>query len=177
MKTATSSKLSKRVSREEIAPAASAVIKVKPKGKPRGKSFEKGHGYGAEHRFKPGQSGNPSGRSRAEQVAAAKISEALVTRLGQIGNKKLLQSAGSKSFCERLADQWIAAGLAGNVGAISALADRVEGRPGVASPDDGDKSPLAMLILSMNQRSDELGPAEGMERKQLREGGDAGNGD
>ncbi len=159
-----------RVSRAESTPAASAnstVIKIKPKGKPRGKSFEKGHGYGVEHRFKPGQSGNPSGRSRAQQIAAAKISEAAITRLGQIGSTKLLQAAGSKSYCERLADQWIAAGLAGNVGAIVSLSERVEGRPGVASPDDGEQSPLAMLILSMDRISDEIGPPEGREKKQL----------
>lgn len=161
-------KLSVRERREATAPVASAnstVIKVKLKGKPRGKSFEKGHGYGAEHRFKPGVSGNPSGRSRAQQIAASKISECAITRLGEVGTKRLLKLAANKSYCQKLADEWIAAGLAGNVGAIAALADRVEGRPGVASPVDGEQSPLAMLILSMNARSDEIGPSEGRQRQ------------
>ena len=161
-------KFRKGESGEKFAPVASAnpiAFTIKPKRKPRGRSFEKGHGYGAEHRFKKGQSGNPSGRSRAEQIASAKISECLVSRLGEVGTKRLLKLAANKSYCQKLADEWIAAGLAGNVGAISSLADRIEGRPAVSVSMDGDDSPIAILIASMDQRSDEIGPAENSSRQ------------
>jgi Family of unknown function (DUF5681) len=163
------SKLSTRASREKITPAASP-IKIKPKAKPRGKSFEPGNGFGSEHRFKPGQSGNPNGRSSAAQKASALISKALMDRLPQVGTRRLLRR-GRRTFTQKLADTWIESGLAGNVGAISGIAERLEGRPAVSISMDGNENPISILIASMNDRSDAIGLAEGRQR-QLTEGGE-----
>lgn len=169
-KIAKSSKLSVRESREQLALAASRKALKK---KARGRSFAKGNTVGAAFHFKPGQSGNPSGRTSEEQRAAALISKALIARLPQKGSKRLLNSAG-RTFTQKLADKMVESGLDGDVGAIVAIADRIEGKPAVSIVGDGNESPIAILIASMNDRSDLIGPAEGMERKRLIEGGDDG---
>ncbi len=158
----------KRVSGETFAPETS--LKVRIKKRPRGKSFERGNGFGSATRFKPGQSGNPSGRPRN-----AEIGKAVRARLSEVAH----HDKHKRTYAELIADEWIAQGLQGNVAALSSLAERAEGRVPVASPGDGEQSPLAMLILSMNSRSAEIGPPENSTH-QL-EGADedavAGNGD
>ncbi|MGC2332508.1 MAG: hypothetical protein WA581_13720 [Candidatus Acidiferrales bacterium] len=167
-------KLLKRVSREMLAPSSRKSTPIfKIKKKPRGKPFEVGNRYGFATRFRKGEVANPEGRPSLKKMNAA-----CRDRLAQIVPRDELVAAGlpislfGKSYAELNA--WVLAqeGMRGNVAALDSLADRAEGRPGVASPDDGETSPLRLLILSMNERSDEIGPAEGMERKRLTEGGE-----
>jgi Family of unknown function (DUF5681) len=155
------SKLATRVSREEEITPVASPIKIKPKAKPRGKSFEPGNGFGSEHRFKKGQSGNPNGRSSAAQKASALISEALIERLPQVGSRRLLRGK-KRSFTQKLADEWIESGLDGNINAISGISNRIEGSPAVTVNGDGNSDGgLAILIASMDNYSDAVGLAEG----------------
>jgi hypothetical protein len=126
-------KLRERPTHEELAP----VPRVKVKKKPRGRSFEKGNGFGSATRYKPGQSGNLLGRP-----ACKEISKALRERLESD------TPLPARTYAEKLAKEWIEQGLAGNVGAIVSAADRVEGRPGV-SVTLGEVGPIDMLIASM----------------------------
>lgn len=148
-------KSTKGASKGRIAPVAC----VKLKKKPRGKSFEPGNGFGSQYRFKPGQSGNPSGRSTEEQKAAAEISKALAARLVQVGSKRLLKTRG-RTFTEKLADEWIRQGLHGNWQSIAALADRLEGKPAV-TVNGGGTDNLQLLIMEMRNTSKRIGPPEG----------------
>ena len=56
------------------------------KRKPRGKPFEKGNKYGIEHRFRPGESGNPGGLPGTDlaALAARRLFEASVGELPKI---------------------------------------------------------------------------------------------
>jgi hypothetical protein len=147
-------KLSKRVrkhSHKKSSPVLSA-LGVKVKGRPRGKSFEPGHGYGAEHRFKPGQSGNPGGRPKS-----AELSTALKAKLKSDTTRKLK----SRTYAEKLCDELVEQGLLGNVSAITAIGDRTEGKPAVTILDDGRPNQLTLLIDSMTERSREIGHPEG----------------
>jgi len=73
--------------------------------------FEKGNTYGIETRFKPGESGNPSGRPRG---------------LAAIARKQLEEVAagGDQTRGELLVRKLIDLALAGNVQAIRLVLDR-----------------------------------------------------
>lgn len=139
---------------------ADGLIKIKPKGKPRGIAFPKNNSYGLATRFKPGQSGNPNGRTSEEQRAASLLSKALTERLPQVGTKASLRCHG-RTFTQKLADVWIQQGLDGNIGAIVAIADRIEGKPAVSISHDGSGDNLSVLIAGMHEMSARLGPPEG----------------
>ena len=141
----------KRVKKRKPAPVLSA-LGVKLKGRPRGKSFEPGHGYGAEHRFKPGQSGNPGGRPKS-----AELSTALRAKLKSDTTRKLK----ARTYAEKLCDELVEQGLLGNVSAIIAIGDRTEGKPAVTILDDGRPDAVLQLIEGMTQRSREIGHPEG----------------
>ena len=147
------------MSRGKLAPA-DGVITIKPKGKPRGKAFTKNNEQGIATRFKPGVSGNPKGRSSEEQRAAAFLSKALFERLPQIASKAGLHKRG-RTFTQKVADVWIEQALDGNVGAIVAMANRIEGCPATSVAVSGTEDPLAILIAHMTAESRELGPPEG----------------
>jgi Family of unknown function (DUF5681) len=144
-------KSSKRERKQKLTPALSA-LGVKPKARPRGRPFEKGAGWGSAHRFKKGQSGNPGGRPKC-----AEISSALRAKLKSETTKKLK----GRTYAEKLVDEWVEQGLDGNVSAISAIADRAEGRPAVTIVGDGRPDAVTLLIEGMTNKSRELGHPEG----------------
>lgn len=171
-------KLLKRVRRVQTAPIrrnAAPVLKLakKPKAKPRGRPFTAGNRYGLLSRFRKGEpSPNPNGRPSLKR-----LNEACRDVLARIVPREELVAAGlpislfGKTYAELNA--WVLAqeGMRGNVGSIDSLGDRAEGRPGTnVMVNDGQDSPFAILIASMDRRSDELGPPEGQVRKQLPEG-------
>jgi hypothetical protein len=142
------------------------------KGKPRGKAFTKNNEQGIATRFKAGVSGNPKGRSSEEQRAAAFLSKALFERLPQIASKAGLHKRG-RTFTQKVADVWIEQALDGNVGAIVAMANRIEGCPATSVAVSGTEDPLAILLGMMHEESGRLGRPEGfVERKQLSERND-----
>ncbi len=166
MKKAKRNKFSKRVSGGELARAATPNLKKRP----RGRAFAKNNSYGLATRWKKGTSGNPNGRTSEQQKIGSLISKALCARLPQIGGKALLQSP-SRTYTEKLADEWIAQGLAGNVGAIVTIAERLEGKAATSVTVDQGQDAIAILVASMDDRSDEIGLAEGRQR-QLTAGAD-----
>lgn len=132
---------------------------VRVKKRPRGKSFEPGNGFGAEHRFKPGVSGNLSGRPLCKEVNAA--------------SRSFLASGIHKSpRAQTNAEAIVAAqgrkAKKGDLGAAQFLADRAEGRPAVSVNVDGQGDNLAVLVAVMNEKSETLGPPEGQIRRQLK---------
>jgi hypothetical protein len=155
----------------KLAPVDGA-IKIKPKGKPRGRAFPKNNESGIATRFKPGESGNPKGRSSEEQRAAAFLSKALVERLPQIATRAGLHRAG-RTFTQKVADVWIEQALDGNINAIVAMANRIEGAPATSVAVSGTEDPLVMLVAHFGERSRQIGPPEGfIPRHQLQESND-----
>ena len=136
--------------REKAAPA-DGVITIKPKGKPRGKAFTKNNEQGIATRFRPGVSGNPKGRSSEEQKAAAFLSKALMERLPQIATKAGLHKVG-RTFTQKVADVWIEQALDGNIAAIVAMANRIEGCPATSVAVSGQEDNLAVLIQHDGRR-------------------------
>jgi hypothetical protein len=67
-------------------------------------------------RFKPGQSGNPSGRPKNV------LSKAIRKKLEEVDD-------AGKSVAEQITDRLVDLALAGNIEAIKLLGDRSEGRP------------------------------------------------
>jgi hypothetical protein len=133
------SKLSKRESKQRLAPVTS-VIQVRVKQRPRGRSFEKGNGFGSEYRFVKGQpSANPSGRPLCKE-----ITKALVERLASA------TPLPAKTGAEKIAKKWFEQSMDGNVAAIVSLANRVEGCPAtsVAVNGAGDNLPLLLEGLA-----------------------------
>ncbi len=126
-------------------------IRIKVKGKPRGKPFPKKHNIGAATRYKPGQSGNPSGKP-----AHSSISKALRARLAEpaLGDKL------GRTIATLIADSWIAEAVRGNVPALASLADRTEGRPLISAPP-GAPSNFLDYIKTVQLLSMQLGAPEG----------------
>jgi len=81
----------------------------------RGRPFEKGHKYA----WKKGQSGNPSGTSKAQTLGAA-YRHAL---------KEPLPNDPRRTYADAVAETLCKNAMAGDVGAAKELADRTEGRP------------------------------------------------
>jgi hypothetical protein len=81
----------------------------------RGRPFEKGHKYA----WKPGQSGNPTGGSKAQTLSAA-YRHAL---------KEPLPDGSGRTYADAVAETLCKNAVAGDVGAARELADRTEGRP------------------------------------------------
>jgi hypothetical protein len=128
-------KRAKRVSTQKDAPVTS-VIQTRIKQKPRGRSFEPGNGFGAEHRWvKGGPSPNPSGRP-----ACKEISKALRERLAS--PKPIRPKTGA----ERIAKVWFDQSLDGNIAAIVSLADRCEGRPATTVTFGDREDPLQPMM-------------------------------
>ena len=151
---------------------ASGLIKIKPKGRPRGKPFKKNNNYGVTSRFKPGQSGNPKGRSSEEARAASLLSKALIEVLPMIGNRASLKGVG-RTFTQKLAGVWIEQGLKGNVAAITTIADRIEGKPAVSMLVDGSTNQIAILMEGFANVSKKIGKPEGWLPPLLEEGEEA----
>jgi len=132
-------KRAKRVSTQKITP----LFRVKPKARPRGKSFEKGNGFGSEHRFKKGMpSANPGGRPKSSEISVA-----LRAKLKSETTKPLR----ARTYAEKLVDKWVEQGLDGNVAAIAAIADRAEGRPAITITGDGRPDNLTLWCESIKE--------------------------
>jgi hypothetical protein len=141
------SKLSKRERRVKTAPATSALT-VRVKGKPRGKMFQPGHGYGAEFRFKPGRSGNPSGRPHCKEISKA-LRERLASEV----------PLPAKTGAEKIAKKWFEESLGGNIAAMTSLADRAEGKPAVTMSVNEGADNIPMLLEGIARIHAERFPA------------------
>jgi hypothetical protein len=170
-------RVTKRASKQLTPAISPAEIRaaLKIKRRPRGKSFEKGNGFGAEHRYKPGQTGNPGGRTKCSEIRK-------YLRI-KLGAEVALPRKG-RTYAERVVDKWIDLALAGNAAAISAIADNAEGRPAVTILGDGRPDVLVELRDAMNRRSSQIGPPEGFDLilaakqlERLEEGDDSGTED
>ena len=88
-------------------------------------------------KFEKGQSGNPRGRPRSEQAITPWL------------RKLLEEKRAGKTRAEHVANAWIKAAEAGDVNAIKALADRVDGKvPDSVDVTSGGKSFSFTLDLS-----------------------------
>jgi hypothetical protein len=119
--------------------------------RPRGKPFEKGNVYA----WKPGASGNPSGRPKLHL-----LSEAYRSRLAQVDPDDAQERTYAEVIAEHLCK--VAAGLAkGNsTRAAHEIADRTEGkaRQAVYLDPVGEAKQLLALLLGVSV--DELPPPE-----------------
>jgi hypothetical protein len=93
-------------------------------------------------RFKPGQSGNPSGRPKNV------LSKAIRKKLEEV-------NAGGKSVAEQITDKLTELALAGNIEAIKLLGDRSEGRPRQSISLDVDEHDKLERKLSNFMRESE----------------------
>jgi hypothetical protein len=143
------------VSHGKLAPVTSAVI-VRIKKKPRGKPFQPGHGHGAATRFKPGQSGNPSGRPLCKEITKALNERMAATK-----------SLPAKTGAEKIAKVWDELARDGNIAAIVSLSNRVEGMPATSVRIDKEGDNLNVLIAMMNEKREKLGAPEGFSPRQL----------
>jgi len=162
LKMAKSSKLLTRVSRASFAPVNGPKLKKRPRGKP----FTPGHSIGAATRFKKGESGNPHGRPKTAKygealraLLALKPTDPIPTRTNA---EKMAATAFQLAVKER------------SLAAICEVGDRAEGKAAVSVTVDQGQDAIAILIASMNERSDAIGPAE---KRQLTDGGESGPGE
>lgn len=69
--------------------------------------------------WKPGQSGNPSGKHEKPKPITQMLKSAL--------NEAC--ESGDKTKMRAVIDAWIAAAIGGELGAITSIADRIDGKP------------------------------------------------
>jgi hypothetical protein len=86
--------------------------------------------------FQPGQSGNPGGRSKNKEWAAAL--RIAVNEAHEEGKTKL----------RALADKIVSEGLAGNVQALKEIGDRIDGKvPQALIGGDDDDNPITLKTI------------------------------
>jgi hypothetical protein len=142
--------------RRKLASETTPKIKKKPRGRP----FVKGNTLAQDFWYRPGQSGNPSGKPAHKEV-----SKALRARLAELAPGDKL----GRSNAEMLADQWIRVGLSGNIPALISLTDRAEGKPAVVVGVSGTPDGLRELIEGVEEVHKQLGHPEGfIARPQLK---------
>lgn len=81
--------------------------------------------------FKPGQSGNPRGRPRGTEREKV-ITQMLTSALNEA------HASGDKSKMRAVIDAWIEAAIGGELSAIIAIADRLEGKPIMSIDHSGE---------------------------------------
>jgi hypothetical protein len=124
---------------------------------PRGRPFAKGNKIG--NRFKPGESGNPSGGPKFK-----KVSEAL-RRLLELD---VSEPIPMRTNAERLALEMFKMACKKKLGALAEVCDRTEGRAPIAiSVEDQNNDPLSQLVIFMKEESQRLGPPEGNGRRRI----------
>ena len=87
--------------------------------------------------FKPGQSGNPSGRPKREWTWAQELQKAVER-----------QTADGTPIKEGVADAVVTQALEGNVHAIRELFNRMDGMPHQAVSHTGEDGPIEIKIVS-----------------------------
>lgn len=132
--------LRKNISRGRAARGLAPV--TKRKCAPRGRAFLRGNSAGAAHRWKPGQSGNPSGRPKSKL-----ISEALRWMLSTPPDEVIVPASRAETLAWRL----IREGQRGKIGAVIECADRTEGRAHVSMSVNTEADPIRELIASTNR--------------------------
>jgi|ERR1700733_3993020 len=142
----------------KLAPDVRRTQKRKLKRLPRGKSFEKGNSVGVNTRFQPGNRANPGGRPRN-----AKLSEAYRALLALPVDAPV----EIRTNAEAMAYKVFRMGKKGNLGACVEIGNRAEGRPAVSVSFNEGGDNLAVLIGMMDDKSEQIGPPEGMVRRQL----------
>lgn len=161
-----SKKFSGKGVRHGAARAATPDLRHKKRLRPRGKPFERGNTCGVRTRFVKGKSGNPGGCPKYK-----KVSESCRAILASGLNEVFV----IESYSDAVALRWLKEALKGNISAGRELVDRSEGKPAQSLFVEGNDNPVAILIASMDQRSDTIGPAEGMDPKRLTKGDENGS--
>jgi hypothetical protein len=146
-----------RVSKRRLTSVLSPAL-PKVKKRPRGRPFEPGNTLSLPYRFKPGQSGNPGGRPKSKEINES--------------SRKFLASDIGKSPRVQTNAELIVAKIGhrakkGDLNAAVFLAERAEGRPAMCVNVDGSGDNLTLILNAMDEVSREIGPPEGMVRKQL----------
>lgn len=93
----------------------------------------------ARGRWLPGNTGNPRGRPKREASLAATLTDLLRGKLAQPVSTVLGHEAGDQPIGERLVDVLLEEAMRGKdrLRAITAIADRLEGRPRRAADQGG----------------------------------------
>ena len=116
----------------------------------------------ASGKWKPGQSGNPSGRPKRKPLTDAYA--AILTKRIPAAVARKLQLLGRPTYAQVIAMSLAQEAIKGKVQAASELADRVEGR--VSQPGDSPENPLHLqfedvrneLIAALDRRADQRTP-------------------
>jgi Family of unknown function (DUF5681) len=122
---------------------------MKPKNRPRGKPFAKGNKIG--HRFKPGESGNPEGRSKFKKGTDA---------IRHLLSSEIPGDPHGRTFAEGIVESLGVKALLGDRACAAELMDRAEGRAvqGIAITEGGDG--IKTLLAEMGKRSKKAGQPE-----------------
>jgi hypothetical protein len=104
---------------------------------------------GAPFRYKPGQSGNPSGRPKFRELSVA--CREILSR--QVPGEHC-------TYAEKIVWRLIKLALKGNISAISEIFDRTEGRAPLALTIAEQNDPLNDLINEMKKKHEQIGKPE-----------------
>ena len=114
--------------------------------------FEEGHKHGEEHRFKPGESGNPEGRPPGIQNSKTRLLRWLQQEL-DVTNPATKQKERA-TVLEMMDAALIQKALKGDVNAYRELVDRFEGKVVNKSehsgPDGKDLFPSSLKITKVD---------------------------
>jgi len=167
MKKAAKNKSSRSLVNQRLALVANGTALVTTtKKKPRGRPFEKGNKIG--NRFKKGEpSANPLGRPKSKEIARSYrdwISGDVTVE--ELKRHKLPLELLGHSRAEVIA--WVRgeAALKGDLPSGVELADRAEGRPGVAMTASGGADPMAAILQDLAEvRVSLYGKFEGVKKE------------
>ncbi len=112
--------------------------------------------------WKPGQSGNPSGRPKRKPLTDAYA--AILRKRIPAAVARKLQLLGRPTYAQVIAMSLAQEAIKGKVQAASELADRVEGR--ITTPGDSPENPFHLhiedvrneLIAALDRRADQRTP-------------------
>jgi hypothetical protein len=136
----------------------SSLVIPKVKKLPRGKPFAPGNTMSLPYRFKPGQSGNPSGRPKSREINKASR-EYLKSDIGQSPRIETNAQAIVAKIGHRAKK--------GDLGCAMFLANRAEGLPVQGLSINNENDPLSQLVELMNVQAKKLGRPEGFIPRKL----------